>query len=247
MNPGAGEIFRQKRREFDKILPELLEGLDREHYPAPLREALFTALMVDEAQRGLPLLLGVISEPSRVQPSARVLAAFECCLRAYLLLAEIGHTGQGSATGGVGKKLGEKFTPAQVLLTADTLFTWPLELAAAECTLDGKPLSGEIAAALGAGGVLAALDRAGGSFDSLLGLEPVEFLCRAWAGQGARVFRDAAHWVYLRELSGWFGAPPGIDRALGKLEEKIFFSRDAADPRQVKVAELITFLKAPPS
>ena len=244
MVDSAEETFRQKRREIDTALAALLDGLDREHYPVQLIGLLAAALQTGQALRGLPLLLGVISGPTDRQPSIRALSAFECCLRAFLLTAELALEGQGRPAGGVGGKLGEKFTRAQVLLTADTLFTWPLELAAEESSLDGKPLSVELAAALGAGGGLAALDQAGGQFEGLLGLEPLDCLCRAWAGQRAQGFRAAAKWVYLLELSRWFGNPPGMGRALGKLEEEMSVVKDINDPRKIAVAELILFLKA---
>jgi len=181
-------------------------------------------LKVEEAPRGLPLLVERLAGNEDSKPAGSLLVAAESLLRAFLLLAELGVEDSSGFEQSLGRKLGRKYSQAHLLLTADTLFTWPLELVAGELDPEGGSLSAALATAFGPRGSLAELEKASPDLKGLLGLDPVRALAEAASGslvERGEVAHLAAKWIYLRELAGWLGFPRQVEEAAKNIEEKL--------------------------
>jgi len=234
---------------FERALQSCLEALDRVHYPETLVNSLEAVLLARQGgSRGVPLLIETLTWGEK-RPSANRLVASECMLRGFLLLAEAGLPETEVFEKSLGRKLGAEFSQAQLLLTADTLFTWALELTAGECDSSGKPLPGSLSFSMGIEGSLAGLDRARPTLAGLLDLDPVQGLAGSFSAREAgadRVFRLVSRWIFLSELSLWFGSQQIVSPEIGKIERKLdrVVGEGPSKGRTGLLYELVLFLKS---
>jgi len=249
MNGKSSESFAERRGSFEQALEKSLAALDSSHYPYSLLESMGLVLSAGRTPlRGLPLLVGCLAEDKKHKPRASVLVALESLLRGFLLLAEMGLEENCRPEKAAGRALEKKFSRAHLLLTADTLFTWPLELVAEKIDRTESPLVKEFSRLLGADGILRRLDSAGPDLEGLLTAAPVEALARAVLASGnyPAEAAAAAGWVYLREFESWFAVRLSqVSAEIKRIENRLAQrARDASCPRAVKqVAALIRFLK----
>jgi hypothetical protein len=230
--------FDALRTGFERALDESLAGLDREHYPESLLACMSAALKGGARLRGVPLLLSCLSGTS--EPDSRLRLAGESFLRAFLLTAWLAAPEAERAGDGLGRRLAARFSPAELLLTADTLFTWPFELLAGFEERDVSPAA-RAARALGAQGCLGELDAAGADLEGLPGLDPAGGLARALIGleTGLTGFaRDLSRWIYCREAEDWFGGLPKVTKSLEQAAEKLRVSTEG-DRTQPGVTGLV--------
>ncbi len=190
---------------FEEELRGRLQALDPEEYPQVLRECLREVLLAGaegaRPRRGVPLLLAAAGSPE--PPEMGALVAAECLLRGYLMLAELSLPPEERPAAGLVARLGQRFAEAQLLLTVDTLFTWPLELLAEDQA--GADAVRRMAEALR--GALDELDRAPATAGGLAEVEPVGALVR---GAGAKkelspALEEFSRWIWLLELADWLG------------------------------------------
>jgi len=239
--------FFKARRVFEGKLEACLESLDRRHYPASLLESLSAVLLPPGAPRGLPLYVKTLTGDQGWFPG-NIPVALECLLRAFFLLAEMGFPGSGESGESLGRNLGARFSQAQLLLTADTLFTWPLELLAGEQGPDGLSLVNRLAQAMGPGGCLAELDCCPTGISGLLDLDPVHSLAAAAYGKILKEEKElglVSRWIYLQELAGWFGLKNKVRRNQKEIERELCgkVEKEASGKRWGAFVELIGFLK----
>lgn len=235
--------FQRTRGEFEVALDNFLAALDKEHYPDSLRESMAAVLKAPGAPRGLPLFLHNLDQSGGGDFSSSSLVACECFLRAFLLLAQLGTESNSEIRKSLLGRLYEKYSRAQLLLTADTFFTWPIELIAGETVSDSTPLLAALAEAFGIRGCLAALDNADSVQEGLLGLDPFTELILALGIsdiESNKKISSAARWIYYNELKHWFGRAAPVEQALKEIEVDLSV---CAEPQVMGFAELISFLR----
>ena len=246
MNNTIMDNLQRAREEFEAALDNFLAALDKEHYPDSLRESMTAVLKAPGAPRGLPLFLQNLAQSRGVNFPSGLLVASECLLRAFLLLAQLQIENNSKIEKSVSSRLSKKYSQAQLLLTADTLFTWPVELTAGETVSDSRPLSLSLAEAFGINGCLAALDSTDASGAELMKLNPFMELIRALGIsdiESNKGIRLTAQWLYCNELKHWFGRDAPADRALKELEVELSGLVGCEQPQARSMAELVSFLK----
>ena len=150
--------------------------------------------------------------------------AQEMLLRGWFLQAELSDPYEGKFESGLAASIRKDFTPAQVLLAADTLFTLPFELLAASSEKYPEVV-GRFSALFGPEGALGELDRAeGGDFKAFIGTNPVHWLIAAALGE--KLLRDVnvsalSRFVWLREAKLWFGGSAEINSELESLSARL--------------------------
>lgn len=249
MNDKSYEFFSKRRRSFERSLEKSLAALDCSHYPPSLLKSMELILNPPRKPvRGLPLLVECLAAEQESKPRERVLVAVEVLLRGFLLLAEKGLDRSCRPETALGRSLGKDFSRAHLLLTADTLLTWPLELVAGETDSAGRSLVEIFSRLLGADEVLHRLDSARPDLEGLLSIEPVEALARAvtagWSKSG-KVAVMAAGWIYVREIESWFGVKlSSVSHEMQMIENRLDeAANDFSSPPVMKmVAALISFL-----
>jgi len=237
--------FKRAGEEFEASLDTLLDALDREHYPLSLLESISAVLKAPGAPRGLPLFLQTTALPAESEFSSRLPVACESMLRAFLLIAQLQIENPGRVEASLCSRLSRKYSRAQLLLTADTLFTWPLELVAAERVSAGGPLSAVLAETFGVNGCLAGLDSTEAGVAGLMELDPFTELGRALGISDIETSGAAglaARWLYYNELAHWFGPDKLIGRRLEELEAGLSGQAGCGQPQARGMAELVSFL-----
>ena len=215
-----------RRDEFDHLLAGLVDALDREHYPAGLMDSMRETLFPPGALRTLPLLLQ--SGKSRIDGDCE-LAAAEVVFRGFLLIAELGEPRQNRIGTGLATSLAKKYTEAHLLLTADTLLTWAMELAAAHGTAGGLRLAAGLAGGFGAEGALGELEAKEDLIETLAGINPFYMLAGDMTGSVSErgdTLEKAAALAWLAELQSWFGGSGELKNRIGEMESSI----DSASP-----------------
>ena len=249
MNDKSYEFFSKRRRSFERSLGKYLAALDCSHYPPSLLKSMELILNPPrKSVRGLPLLVECLAAEQETNPREQVLVAVEVLLRGFLLLAEMGLDRSCRPETALGRSLGKDFSQAHLLLTADTLLTWPMELVAGETGSAEQSLVEVFSRLLGADEVLHRLDSAQPDLEGLLSIEPVEALARAvTAGWGKleKVAGTAARWIYVREIESWFGVTlSSVSHEMQVIENRLDeAANDSSSPPAMKqVAALIGFL-----
>jgi len=220
----------RRKDEFEKSLKTLFNSLDRNHYPGELLESLAAVLFPDSALRTLPLLLR--AEKDRTGGGCE-LAAAEIVFRGFLLLAELGRDPSGRIETGLAARLAAKYSEAHLLLTADTLLTWAMELAARGETVSAKHLD----RAFGMQGALGKLDEGGELIEILAAIDPFYALIAdrpEKTGVPAEALESASRFAWLAELESWFARPDYIADMLGKM--------DLSAGRQSPFGDLIEYI-----
>ena len=249
MNEKSYEFFTECRQSFERTLANSLAALEGGHYPPSLLKSL--ELILDapgRPMRGLPLLAKCLVAEKECKPREQVLVAVEALLRGFLLLAEMGLEQSCRPETAVARSLEKDFSQAHLLLSADTLFTWPLELVAGETDKAGNSLVENFSGLLGAGGVLHGLDSARPDLEGLLEVEPVEALVRAMTAGRDKLEKPeamAARWIYLRELESWFGVTlSSVSLEMQRIEKRLDEAarNSSSEPAVKQVAALIRFL-----
>jgi len=246
MNNTVTDRFKRTRAEFEVALDNFLAALDREHYPDSLYGSMVAVLKTESAPRGLPLFLQHLAQCRGKDFSSGLLVACESLLRAFLLLALLQIENNSKINKSLSSRLRKKYPQAHLLLTADTLFTWPMELVAAENVSGSGPLSVALAGAFGINGCLTALDSAGGSFAALMKLNPFMDLVRTLGLsdiESDRGIRPAARWLYCNELEHWFGENELISRESDGLEPELAGLVDCDKPQVRTLGQLVSFLR----
>jgi hypothetical protein len=175
-----------------------------------------------------------------------LLVACEALLRAFLLVSQLEIEKKSQTGKSLADRFSKEYSRAQLLLTADTLFTWPLELVAAEKVSGLGPHSVALAQAFGINGCLAALDSAKAGISGLVKLNPFLELLRTLgiSDTGSdREITPAAQWLYYNELKHWFGQDEIIGRQLKELEVRTSGLLSSDEPQVRNLAELVSFLK----
>lgn len=246
MNNTIIDNFKRTREEFEAALDNFLAALDKEHYPDSLCQSMTSVLKAPGAPRGLPLFLQILAQSRGSNLSSGLLVASESLLRAFLLLTQLEIENNSENDKSVWSRLSKKYSQAQLLLTADTLFTWPMELIAGETVSNSRPLSLALAETFGIKGCLAALDSAGSAPADLLELNPFTELIRALGISDIEINKgisSAAQWLYYNELKHWFGRAAPVDRALKELEVRLSGLVGCEQPQVQPLAELVSFIK----
>ena len=250
MNEKSFERFAEQRSNFEKELEKSLTALDSRDYPESLLECMDKVLGTPNSLRGLPLLVGCLAfEKHRKVPEPLITAA-EAFLRGFILLADLEIELNFRPETAQSFKLAEKFPPAHLLLTVDTLFTWAIELAAAQNENDGQCMAEVSSNFPGADNLLRGLDVVQPDFEGLLGVEPVRILAGAvLAGNElGKTAELAARWIYLRELESWFGVSAGLFSAkMADIEKRLNKIETESSSQSVakELALLVRFLKQP--
>jgi hypothetical protein len=249
MNDKSYEFFSKRRKSFERSLEKSLAALDRSHYPPSLLKSMELILNPPRKPvRGLPLLVECLAAEQGSNPRGQVPVAAEVLLRGFLLLAEMGLDRSCRPETALGQSLGKHFSQAHLLLTADTMLTWPMELVAGETDSAGGPLVGIFSRLLGADKVLDGLDSAQPDLEGLLSIQPVEALARAvTAGRDelGKVAVTAARWIYLREIESWFGVRiSSASHEMQMIENRLYEAADdsSSAPAMKQVSSLIGFL-----
>ena len=245
MNNTITDKFKRAGEEFEASLDTLLDALDREHYPDSLLESTSAVLKAPGAPRGLPFFLQTTALPAESDFSSRLPVACESMLRAFLLIAQLQIENSGRVKASLCSRLSRKYSHAQLLLTADTLFTWPLELVAAERVSSGGPLSAVLAETFGMSGCMAGLDSTEASVAGLMELDPFTELVRALGMSDIETDGAAglaARWLYYNELAHWFGPDKLIRRRLEELEAGLSGQAGCGHPQALSMVELVSFL-----
>ena len=249
MNDKSYEFFSKRLKSFEQSLEKSLAALDRSHYPPSLLKSMELILNPPRKPvRGLPLLVECLAAEQGSKPRGQVLVAAEVLLRGFLLLAEMGLDRSCRPETALGQSLGKHFSQAHLLLTADTMLTWPMELVAGETDSSGRSLVEVFSRMLGADKVLHRLDSAPPELEGLLSIEPVEALARAvTAGRDklGKVAVMAARWIYLREIESWFAVRiSSASHEMQMIENRLDKAADdsSSAPAMKQVSSLIGFL-----
>lgn len=208
MSVAGGYSPAELRQRLNRSIDGIVSGLDRGHYPRSLLDLLSQALLPPDALRALPLLALAVDRGRSLTPESCPLAAAEMFLRGYFLQAELLLTERDRPGGGLAAELRKRFTQAQILLAADTLFTLPFEILAGSPDNRDSDAVQLFSDCFGPDGVLGRLDGAGESAAAFLTLDPLGPLAVAALGGESPengYVGDLCRLAWYREAGAWFG------------------------------------------
>lgn len=219
----------------DKALAGVLDGLDREHYPASLYALLRKVLFPEESSlRATALLTAVVSSyRGRPQVEGYIMAAQEMLLRGWLLQSVFAGVKLESGNDGLARKISTEHPEALVLLAADTLFTLPFEILSSCGGDKAVEVAGSFSEKFGPNGLLRSLDQAGETLDDFLAENPLVALAAAAAHDipDGYAFAVLARYCWLREARDWFGREQPVRCGLaGALDRRDCLGLDANSP-----------------
>ncbi len=232
----AGEFNPAKvKAACDKALADLLDGLDREHYPASLYALLRKVLFPGEgALRATALLTAVVSSYRGIpQVEGYIMAAQEMLLRGWLLQSVFVSVKLESGNDGLARKISAEHSEALVLLAADTLFTLPFEILASRGGDKAVEVAGRFSDNFGPDGLLQNLDRTGETLEAFLNENPLPALAAAAIPDlpDEYAFGVLARYCWLREARDWFGREQPVRCGLaGALDRRDCLGLDANSP-----------------
>jgi len=208
----------------NQAITDILDNLDRNHYPESLYSLLRRVLLPSGRALRSTSVLTAAAEAwrGRVHSSGAVLAAQEMLLRGWLLQAAFLVENPEVYDSGVGGKVCSGQPQALVLLAADTLFTLPFEVLAAQGTEQAASVLERLSERFGPTGVLRSLNETGASLEAFLEENPLLALAAAAAPDlpDGYAFSVLARYCYLREARDWFGRDPVIGCRLSGVQDR---------------------------
>jgi hypothetical protein len=219
----------------DKALAGVLDGLDREHYPASLYALLRKVLFPEEGSLRATALLTAAAGSYRGCPPMNedIMAAQEMLLRGWLLQSVFVGGRMESGNDGLIRLITAEYPEALVLLAADTLFTLPFEILSGRGGDTAVEVTVRFAEKFGPGGLLRGLDNAGETLEDFLVENPLLTLAEA-AFPGlpdGYAFAVLARYCWLREARDWFGREQPVRCGLaGAIDRRDCLGLDANSP-----------------